>query len=220
MRRSVITAALLLAATWLSCSPALPQAPPPVPALPDTERRSVYSVTASLCNCAIGFALYGDATDFGAWIEVWVDGVFIPPAAYNVTSPTGPLATIPRPITSAILTFVEPQTGIVQIIGARRPRRPNQFQENQPVTARMLNQVITDIVAMERERWDRQGRYVQVPPGETAPVLPPAADRANTYACFDASGNLLPCTTAPGVLPPPPTPPSLYDFLISGFGAF
>lgn len=195
MVRNIILAFVLMA----GLAPAFAQAPPPVPALPDTERRTTYSLTASTCNCAVGFQLYGDNTDFQNWIEVWVDGVQIPQAGnWNVTSPTGPLATIPRPITNAVLSFTSPQTGTVQIVGARRPRRVAQFTENRGVSARDLNQALTDIVAQNRETWDRAARTIQAPPGETLSVLSTMAQRAGQGACFDPNGNLVSCVAVPG----------------------
>jgi hypothetical protein len=177
------------------------QVPAPVPALPDSERRTAYTITASQCNCAVNFQLFGDSNDFQNWVEVWLNGTRLnfndPTFGWTITSPTGPIGNIARPITDAVLTFTNPQTGTVQIVGARRPRRTSQFSENQGVSARNLNQVITDIVAMLREVWDKindvTGRTVQAPPGETLNVLPPLASRANMGVCFDSGGNLVPC---------------------------
>src|SRR6516165_9787919 len=106
---------------------AFAQAPPPVPALPDTERRTAYSSGAGVmgnCSCAVGFALYGDGTNVDEWIEVWLNGINVPSTdpvnGWRLTSPTGPLGSIPRPITDAILTFNNSLTGpaVVQIVGA------------------------------------------------------------------------------------------------------
>lgn len=172
------------------------QVPAPVPALPDSERRTAYTITASQCNCAVNFQIYGDSNDFTNWVEVWLNGTQ-QVGNWTITSPSGPLSNLARPITDAVLTFTNPQTGTVQIIGARRPRRTSQFSENQGVSARNLNQVITDIVAMLREAWDKindvTGRTVQAPPGETLNVLPPVASRANMGVCFDSGGNIVPC---------------------------
>ncbi|MDI3563559.1 hypothetical protein [Bradyrhizobium sp. Arg816] len=196
-RRLIIALALMA-----TIAPAVAQVPPPVPALPDTERRTTYTISASSCNCAVGFALYGDSTDFANWLEVWINGQMISQAGnWTITSPTGPLATIPRPITDAVLTFSAAQTGTVQIVGARRPRRASQFSESRGVSARDLNQVITDIIAQNRETWDKTndvtGRSVLAPPGETIAVLPKLASRANQGACFDNGGNLSPCVSVP-----------------------
>lgn len=198
-----ITRRLILAFALLAgLAPAFAQAPPPVPALPDAERRTSYSLSASTCACSVGFALYGDSNDVANWLEVWVNGTRIPQAGnWTITSPTGSVTSIPRPITDAVLTFTQAQTGTVQIVGARRPRRTSQFSESRGVAARDLNQVITDLVAMLRENWDKTndvtGRAVLAPPGETLTVLASAASRASSGACFDASGNLISCVSIP-----------------------
>jgi hypothetical protein len=91
--------------------------PAPVPALPDAERRTSYSITASQCSCTVNFALFGDSTDYQSWIEVWLNGQMAnyndPALGWTITSPTGPLSTIARPITDGVLTFNLPQTGTV-----------------------------------------------------------------------------------------------------------
>lgn len=193
----------LILAIVLSCgiAPAFAQAPPPVPALPDTERRTTYSITSSTCACAVGFQLYGDSTDYGNWLEVFVNGVLMPASGnWTITTPTGSLATVPRPITNAVLTFAVAQTGTVQIVGARRPRRAAQFSESAGVSARNINQVITDLTAQNREIWDKTndvtGRTVRAPPGETLAMLPVLASRQNMGACFDNNGNLTSCIAA------------------------
>ncbi|WP_213775431.1 hypothetical protein [Bradyrhizobium sp. dw_78] len=203
--RALVLAALTTAITLSSIAASVAGVPTPVPALPDTERRTSYSITASNCACAVNFAIYGDSTDYQDWVEVWLNGVNVafndPTFGWTITSPSGPLANLPRPITNAVLTFTNVQTGTVQIVGARRPRRVSQFNENTGVPARNLNQVLTDIVAMLREVWDKindvTGRVIRAPAGETLATLPPAANRANMGACFDSSANLTPCIGAP-----------------------
>lgn len=191
---------ILAFALMAGIAPAMAQVPPPVPGLPDTERRTSYSLNASTCTCSVGFALYGDSTDYQNWVEVWVNGAIV--GNWTITSPTGPLASIPRPITDAVLTFATPQTGTVQIVGARRPRRTSQFSENQGVSARNLNQALTDIVAQNRETWDKindvTGRAIVAPPGETLPPLPPASMRTGNVLGFDSNGY-------PILVPPPLT---------------
>jgi hypothetical protein len=184
----------------LGVAPAFAQAPPPVPALPDTERRTSYSISSSTCACAVGFQLYGDGIDYQNWVEVFVNGVK-QTGNWTITSPTGQLSVIPRPITDAVLTFTAAQTGTVQIVGARRPRRASQISENRGVSARDFNQIITDLTAMLRESWDKTndvtGRTVQARPGETLALLPALAARMNMGACFDSSGNLTACSSIP-----------------------
>lgn len=196
IRRAILAIALI---SGLIPAIGFAQVPPPVPALPDTERRTSYSITSSTCACAVNFAIYGDSTDYSNWIEVWVNGVQ-QLGTWTLTSPSGSLATLPRPITDAIVTFVTAQTGTIQIVGARRPRRASQFPENQGVSARNLNQVFTDIIAQNRENWDKTndvtGRAILAPPGETLNMLPVLASRQNMGACFDSGGNLVPCVSA------------------------
>lgn len=202
LRRSILAASLL--AALLSPLAALAQAPPAVPALPDTERRTSYSLTGSNCSCNVNFALYGDSTDYQDWIEVWLNGVQVayndPTYGWSIVSPTGPLATIPRPITDAILYFNNDQTGTVQIVGADRPRRLSQFAENRGVAARDLNQAITGLVAIDRELWDKTsdltGRGLFSQPGNTMGPLPLPSACINGFLGFGSNGLTPTCLTA------------------------
>ena len=199
---NIIRRLIIALALSAGIAPAIAQVPPPIPALPDTERRTTYSLSNSNCSCAVGFQLYGDSTDVGNWMEVFVNGTLMPQAGnWTISSPTGSLGTIPLPITDAVLTFTVPQTGTIQIIGARRPRRASQFSESSGVSARSLNQVFSDVIATQRELWDKTndvtGRAVLAPPGETLKILPALASRQNMGACFDSGGNLQPCVAAP-----------------------
>ena len=186
-------------------APALAQAPPPVPALPDTERRTTYSISGTTCACAVNMDLYGDSTDFQNWVEVLLNGARVNfndvSFGWTITVPTGSLSTRSRPISDAVLTFTSVQTGTVQIVGARRPRRTSQFSENQGVSARSLNQVFTDIIAQNREIWDKTndvtGRAPLVPAGESLALLPALALRQSKGACFDSGGNLTSCVSVP-----------------------
>jgi hypothetical protein len=201
--RSLVVVFTLAAGLLAPTMAAFAAVPPPVPALPDVQRQISFNITASTCACSLGSALnlYGDSTDFNNWVEVWLNGVNVafndPVFGWTITSPTGPLASIPRPITDGVLTFNTAQTGTVIIVGARRPRRTLQFQENVGVPTRNFNVVLSDIIAMLREVWDKindvTGRAVLARPGETLALLPVQSARANMGACFDGSGNLTSC---------------------------
>lgn len=195
----MIRRALLAIALLASLAPAIAQAPPPVPALPDSQRLTTYTITSSTCACAVGFQIYGDGSDYGNWISVYVNGVLQPPSTYTLTSATGPLATIPRPITDAVVTFSGPQTGTVQIIGARRPRRLSQFPEGRGVAARDLNQALTDIVAQNRENWDKVNNIVALntPPGAAGQFL---VGQSNSVAAWESLSGDVSSVTAAGVL--------------------
>jgi len=180
-----------LLSLWTAAN-ALAAACTPIPALPDTERRTQYTASAQTGPFNVGFQIYGDGTDFANWIGVYVNGVLQGGSSYTVTSPTTTLATGCRPISDAQVTFTSAQTGTVQIVGAQRPRRLIQVTENQGVTAHDFNQFANTLTAMQRERWDQMARTLQAPPGETLSILPAAASRANQNAIFDALGNLTP----------------------------
>lgn len=176
----------------------LAQAPPPVPALPDTERRTSYSISGTTCACAVNFSLYGDSTDVDEWIQVYVNGVrklsTDPTFGWTLSSATGSLGTIPRPITNAVLTFNANQTGTINIVGSRRPRRLTTFAENRGVPARDLNQVLNDVTAMAREAWDLRSRTILAEPGFVFNQLPAASSRASLFLCFDNSGQVTTCS--------------------------
>jgi hypothetical protein len=162
IRRLILAAALIA-----GFSPAIAQVPPPIPALPDTIRQTSYSLTGSTCLCFVNFQLYGDGTDYQNWLQVWINGVQVqyndPTSGWSISSATGQLGLIPRPISDAVLTFNSAQTGTVVIIGARRPRRTSQFTEGRGVTARDLNQILSDLTAQSRESWDFRARVVNTP---------------------------------------------------------
>jgi hypothetical protein len=206
--RSLAAAITLAVGLLVPALAAFGAVPPPVPALPDVQRQISFNITNSTCACSLGSALnlYGDSTDYQNWIEVWLNGVNV---AFNdatfgwtITSPTGPLATIPRPITDGVLTFNTAQTGTVIIVGARRPRRTSQFQENVGVPTRNFNVVLSDIIAMLREVWDKindvTGRAILGEPGDVFPPLPPAANRAGFNLCFNSTGAPALCAIASG----------------------
>jgi hypothetical protein len=177
---------------------AVAQAPPAVPALPDTQRLTAYSITSSQCVCSVGFALYADGTDVDNWIQVFIGTTRYlstdPTFGWSLSSPTGPLSSIPRPITDAVLTFNSAQTGSVQIIGARRPRRLSQFPENRGVSARDLNVALTDIVAQNREAWDRGLTGGGGGGGGTV-----GFGSAGQLATYASNGNVVTGTSTPAV---------------------
>lgn len=179
------------------------QVPPPVPALPDTARLTTYSPSASTGPFNVNFAIFGDSTDYGNWVEVWFTAAGVAPVKltavtdYTVTSPSGSVATLARPITDAQVTLTVARTGTLQIVGARRSRRASQYGNT--VTARNLNQDLTDIVAQLREQWDFQNRAVVGQPGEVLTALPAAASRAGAFLGFDGSGQPALVSATPGL---------------------
>lgn len=196
MRQIALALALILGLA----NGAAAQAPPPVPALPDSTRLTSYNISTSTCACSVGFQIYGSGTDVDEWIQVYVNGIAYlstdPTFGWSLSSVSGSLGSIPRPITNAVLTFNASQTATVVIVGDERPRRLSQFTENRGVTGRDLNQAVTDIIAVQRELWDKSNRSIVGQPGDSLLPLPSVAARAGQYLCFDSNGNPIPCQSA------------------------
>lgn len=147
-----------------------------IPPLPDTERRTRYAPVASTGPFNINFGLYGDGTDYQNWVEVWLNEVQLNAGSdWTLTSPSGPIANLARPITDAQITLTAAATGTLDIVGAERPRRSTQLVEGKGFTARDFNQAYTDVKATQREAWDRFARAILAPPGEIMAPLRPRA---------------------------------------------
>jgi hypothetical protein len=202
--RKLVLAIVLIAGAWVAplpgiVSPGLAQAPPPVPPEPDAERRTRYTGVSNVTTFPVGFDIYGDSIDYTSWVEVWVNGVK-QVGNWSLVPTSGSFSTLARPLLAANLNIVfsSGQTGTVDIVGARRPRRVSQLAENRGVTARDFNQLITDIVMQNREAWDRFSRSISFEPGFSANSLPIATVRANGYLCFNSSGQPSVCGTPTG----------------------
>src|SRR5262245_33549898 len=103
-------------------------APPPVPPLPDAPRITTYVIAAQTGPFDVGFAIYGDSTDYDNWLEVWLDGAVLTAVTdWTLSSVTGSFGIIPRPITDAKVTLTTARSGTLRIVGSRRPRRTAQF---------------------------------------------------------------------------------------------
>lgn len=172
-----------------------------IPALPDAERRTRTTVSASTGPVSVGFDVYGNSTDYANWLEVYADGVKLTAVTdWTLDSPSGSLATLARPITDARVTFTSAVTATVDIVGADRPRRATQLVEGQGVSAHAFNQFATQMIARLREAWDIiKTRALIGRPGEAVDLtLPTIASRAGNYLTFDSDGK--PTATAAPVL--------------------
>lgn len=127
-----------------------------IPSLPDLERRTTYNPAASAGPFDVGFAIYGDGTDYDSWVRVYLDGVeLFAGADWTMDSASGPFATIARPIIDARITLAAAATGRLEIIGQMRPRRTSQLVEGRGVSARDFNLLATKLIAVAREYFDR-----------------------------------------------------------------
>lgn len=214
MLRAMTYLRALFLALVFAVAPVYAAAPPPVPTLPDTARLTTYTPSASTGPFSVGFDVYGDGTDYANWIEVWLNGSRLTPVTdWTLSSVTGSLSVIPRPITNATVTLTAAATGTVQIVGARRPRRTSNFSEGTGVPTRNFNQVLNDMTARLREDWDLSGRTLRGLPGESVSAMPSAALRAGNFLAFDLSGNPI---VTPGAASAPILTASVKDFGASG----
>jgi hypothetical protein len=146
---------------------------PAIPLVPNTERRTPHWVTATTTGpFQVGFPIWGPSTQPG--IEVWIDGELVP-NGWTLSSPSGALSLVPRPVTDAVITFNEALVGTVgmpldlQIVGARQPSSVSQFGTTVP--PRDQNKKDGDIWAAIRELFDRFRRVPQVSPGQAVPSV-------------------------------------------------
>lgn len=183
------------------------QAPPPVPALPDSIRITNYTLAASSCACSVGFNLYQDGTDIDNMVHVYLNGTrYLSSDAtfgWTLSSVTGSFGLIPLPVTDAVLTYNSVQTGTLVIRGAQRPRRLTEFSESRGVPARDHNLALNALSAQLRENWDDVAGAVRAQPGEVLTRLPNAAARVGSVLGFDSGGqpNLIPYPGASALLP-------------------
>src|SRR2546430_256548 len=119
--RSLLAAAILALGIIAPTFSAIAQIPPPIPAEPDTERRTRYTGVSSVTTFSVAFDLYGDGTDYQNWVEVWVNGVLIPQAGnWTMVPVSGSFTTLSRPIlgSNVNVVFGTAQSGTIDIVGA------------------------------------------------------------------------------------------------------
>lgn len=153
----------------LSTAPALAQAPPPIPILPDSNRTVTYSISSSTPQVQVPFAVYGDCSD----IQVTINNVFVPlpTSLWNCASQSGlPINTLPLPITDMVVNFTPALTsGPVTIAGAWHPR--NLTIPTAPgISRREYEQAVNTIMAGERELY-AEIAALQISTGNP-PILP------------------------------------------------
>ncbi len=87
-------------------------------------RLTTYTVQNETGPLKVGLPLFKPGVNYRRWVEVWLDDKLLRPGRdWTLSSPSGPLETLPRPITDAEITFTSPRTGEVQIV-ADRPGIP------------------------------------------------------------------------------------------------
>ncbi len=87
--------------------------PPPA----GTVRLTSYTANNETGPFDVGLPLFKKGANYRRWLEVWLDGKLLRPVTdWTLSSPSGPLDAIPRPIRDAQITFTTPRTGAVQIV--------------------------------------------------------------------------------------------------------
>ena len=181
------------------------------PALPDSERRTSYSITARASAHArkfpdlwrrerfseLGRGLTSTASRSTSMIRF----------GWTITSPTGPLGNIAAP---------DHECGSDVHHSADRRRADRRRPPSPPGLAvqrksgrlgpQSQSGRLTDIIAQNREIWDKTndvtGRGLFFPPGFTSGPLPPPSDCANSFLTFGSSGSYPICvSTSGGILP-------------------
>lgn len=129
--------------------PAFGQAPPPIPAIPDTDRIVNYNISVSTASVPVPFAVFGDCSD----IQVQINGVPqpLPSSLWNCTSQSGALNTLPLPIIDMMVNYTPAlTTGTTTITGAWHPR--NLTVPTKPgISRREYEQTFSTLVSAQRE---------------------------------------------------------------------
>lgn len=157
--------------------------------VPDSDRYASYSPASATTDFSVPFAVWsGDADEALADLEVRVNGAVVTTGLTFV----GDFDTTANPnvCLNGIVRFATAQNGVlVEIEGAREPRRVSQYPDAAGVAPRDQNAILNAIAAAAREMRQRMARALMVPYGETVVQLPAAAERAAKFLGFDSDGN-------------------------------
>jgi len=128
-------------------------ATPPVPSVPDLERKVTAVLTASAGPIALGanFPIYGAGE-----IAVLVNGQQMA-SGWTLSSASG----APLPWADAQIMFDLPQTATITILGSRRPYTQETFIDG-GATARALNLAFRRLTATDRELYDAMTREIAI----------------------------------------------------------
>jgi Protein of unknown function (DUF3311) len=84
---------------------------------PSTVRMTTYTAKNETGPFDVGLPLTRPGSNYRAWVEVWVNGARLRPERdWTLSSPSGPLDRLPRPITDAKITFTSPRGGEIEIV--------------------------------------------------------------------------------------------------------
>ncbi|MGL4297105.1 MAG: hypothetical protein ACRCTG_15440 [Aestuariivirga sp.] len=156
----------------------------PLPTITTTPRYTSATLTAQR-TIAIPFPVFGDGSD----MLVALNGVK-QASGWALVSPSGSLATLPRPITNANIEFSSDVTGFVEVWGRHVPRRMTNMSESVGPTARDFNYEALLDKAILSEMFERLNRSIELPYGVTGMQLLKSSDLQGRVLGFDALGNV------------------------------
>jgi Protein of unknown function (DUF3311) len=117
---------------------------------PSTVRMTTYTAKNETGPFKVWLPLTKPGSNYPDWVEVWINGVRLSPGRdWTLSSPSGPLDRIPRPITDAEITFTSPRAGDIQIV-VDRPGIPFFFWYQ--LLWVLLGAALTAIVYLMTER--------------------------------------------------------------------
>lgn len=156
----------------------------PIPPVLDQDRYAVYQPTAATTDFALGFPLFGEASD----VTVYLDGNELALTTdYTVRSTANGASLTPAPVSDAYVRLSNPiSAGVLEIFGNFRPRRT--IQASAPYGTRDFNFAFSLLMSALREMWSKFTRAIKVPVGEAELTIPTSTDRAGQVLAFDAAG--------------------------------
>lgn len=156
----------------------------PIPPVLDQDRYAVYRPTAATTDFALGFPLFGEASD----VAVYLDGNRLAlTSEYTVRSVSNGASLTPAPVSDAYVRLNAPiSAGTLEIFGNFRPRRT--IQASAPYGTRDFNFAFSLLMAALREMWSKFTRAIKVPAGEIELTIPSREDRAGQVLAFDSVG--------------------------------
>jgi hypothetical protein len=206
----------------LLSAPALAQAPPPIPPIPDAPRTITYNITSSTAQVSVPFAVFGDCSD----IQVQINGLTVPlpTSVWNCASASGfALNTLPLPITDMVVNLTPPLTSATLVItGAWHPR--NLSVPTAPgINRREYEQAVSTLVAAQRELYAGYQFNGLLPIFAAPPPIGATTPNTGAFTSLSSSGTISGTGFSNYLLTPPPigaTTPSTGAFTtLSASGA-
>lgn len=126
---------------------------PTLPTISGTDRYSYTNAVSAVTTLSLTFPVWGDKSD----LDVRFAGVRQATTAYELKSPSGEIATLPRPLTDAYIEFSS-RTGLIECWADFVPRRTSNLSESTGPTPREINLLALLLTATASELRTKIGR--------------------------------------------------------------